>query len=160
MWKRLLAGPDHPLGNRPFDRDRDVFNASARLSMILGTGVTERVLSTVPAAFHAAVDDVLLTGLALAVTRWRGDGSALLVDVEGHGRDEGLMPGADLTTTVGWFTSVHPVRLDVGGVDVGDALRAGTGAGQAVKAVKEQLRAVPGRDGLRTAQVPQPRHLG
>ncbi|MFD5430043.1 amino acid adenylation domain-containing protein, partial [Streptomyces sp. NPDC127084] len=144
VWKHLLAGSDQPLGKRPFDRDRDVFGASARLSVTVGTGVTERVLSTVPAAFHAAVDDVLLTGLALAVTRWRGDGSALLVDVEGHGRDEELMPGADLTTTVGWFTSVHPVRLDLSGVDAGDAMRSGKGAGQAVKTVKEQLRAVPG----------------
>ncbi|MFE7404308.1 AMP-binding protein, partial [Streptomyces sp. NPDC057557] len=144
VWKQLLAGPDQPLGKRPFDRDRDVFGASARLSLTLGTDVTERILSTVPAAFHAAVDDVLLTGLALAVTRWRGNGSALLVDVEGHGRDEELMPGADLTTTVGWFTSVHPVRLDLSAVDAGDAMRAGTGAGQAVKTVKEQLRAVPG----------------
>ncbi|MFF2014300.1 amino acid adenylation domain-containing protein, partial [Streptomyces sp. NPDC058195] len=144
VWKQLLTGPDQPLGKRPFDRDRDVFGASARLSLTLGTDVTERVLSTVPAAFHAAVDDVLLTGLALAVTRWRGSGTALLVDVEGHGRDEELMPGADLTTTVGWFTSVHPVRLDLGGVDTGDAMKAGTGAGQAVKTVKEQLRAVPG----------------
>ncbi|QZZ33062.1 amino acid adenylation domain-containing protein [Streptomyces sp. ST1015] len=143
-WKHLLAGPDQPLGNRPFDRDRDVLGASARLSVTLPTDVTERVLSTVPAAFHAAVDDVLLTGLALAVTHWRGDGPALLVDVEGHGRDETLLPGADLTTTVGWFTSVHPVRLDLAGVDAGDALRAGPGAGQAVKTVKEQLRAVPG----------------
>ncbi|WP_416969940.1 non-ribosomal peptide synthase/polyketide synthase [Streptomyces sp. 4F14] len=144
VWKHLLAGPDQPLGGRPFDRDRDVLGASARLSVTLGTDVTERVLSTVPAAFHAAVDDVLLTGLALAVTRWRGDGPALLVDVEGHGRDETLLPGADLTTTVGWFTSVHPVRLDLAGVDTADALRAGAAAGQAVKTVKEQLRAVPG----------------
>ncbi|WP_338714886.1 amino acid adenylation domain-containing protein [Streptomyces acidiscabies] len=144
VWKHLLAGPDQPLGKRPFDRDRDVLGASARLSVTLATDVTERILTTVPAAFHAAVDDVLLTGLALAVTRWRGDGPALLVDVEGHGRDETLLPGADLTTTVGWFTSVHPVRLDLTGVDTGDALRAGPGAGQAVKTVKEQLRAVPG----------------
>ncbi|MFD7507645.1 amino acid adenylation domain-containing protein, partial [Streptomyces sp. NPDC059850] len=144
VWKRLLAGPDQPLGTRPFDATRDVAGASARLSLTLPADVTERVLTTVPAAFHAGADDVLLTGLALAVTRWRGEGTALLVDVESHGRDEELMPGADLTTTVGWFTSVHPARLDVGGVDVDDALSGGVGAGQAVKTVKEQLRAVPG----------------
>ena len=43
------------------------------------------------------------------------------------------MPGTDLSRTAGWFTSIHPVRLDAGNA---------TG-GAAIKAVKEQLRAVP-----------------
>lgn len=97
-----------------------------------------------PAAFHSGVDDVLLTALALAVAQWRGTASGLLVDVESHGRHEELVPGADLTTTVGWFTDIHPVRLDLAGVDIGGALAAGPAAGQALKTVKEQLRAVPG----------------
>src|SRR5262249_5821333 len=46
--------------------------------------------------------------------------------------------------TVGWFTSLYPVRLDVGGVDVEEALAGGAGLGRALKLIKEQLRAVPG----------------
>ncbi len=103
----------------------------------------EGALTTVPAAFRAGVNDVLLTALALAVVRWRGAGSGLVLDLEGHGREEQVVAGADLSRTVGWFTSLFPVRLDLEGVDVEDAFRGGAAAGVALKRVKEQLRAIP-----------------
>ena len=71
------------------------------------------------AAFRAGVEDVLLTGLGLAVREWlsrRGETltDALLVDLEGHGRYEDVLaPRLDLSRTVGWFTTMYPVRLDV-----------------------------------------------
>ncbi|HEY8546782.1 MAG TPA: condensation domain-containing protein, partial [Acidimicrobiales bacterium] len=90
---------------------------------VVDPATTEAVLTTVPAAVHGRVDDVLLTALALAV----GPGAPLLVELEGHGRDADL----DLGRTVGWLTTVRPVRLDPGD---GSPLAA-------LKAVKEQLRA-------------------
>jgi hypothetical protein len=66
------------------------------------------------------------------------------VDVESHGRHGGDL---DLSRTVGWFTSVHPVRLDLGALSLDEVAVGGDAAGAAVKTVKEQLRAVPG-DGL------------
>src|SRR5262249_21775994 len=54
---------------------------------------------------------------------------------EGHGREE-IGPAIDVSRTVGWFTSLFPVRLTV----PTDADEAST-----LKAVKEQLRAVPQR---------------
>ena len=59
-------------------------------------------------------------------------------------------PGLDLSRTVGWFTSLYPVRLDPGALDSGaldldDALGGGEAIGQALKAIKEQLRALPDR---------------
>jgi non-ribosomal peptide synthase protein (TIGR01720 family) len=48
---------------------------------------------------------VLLAGLAAAL------GGNVLVDVESHGRTGGA---GDLSRTVGWFTTVHPVRLAAG----------------------------------------------
>ncbi len=83
----------------------------------------------------------------MAVTRWRsarGDEvSATLVDLEGHGREEQVVPGADLSRTVGWFTTIFPVRLDLSAIDLDDAFAGGPAAGAAVKAVKEQLLAIP-----------------
>ena len=70
-------------------------------------------------------------------------GASTLVRMEGHGREEHLVPGADLSRTLGWFTSLYPVRLDLAGLDLADAFAGGPAAGRAVKAVKEQLRAVP-----------------
>src|SRR5262249_62196628 len=75
--------------------------------------------------------------------RGRGAGAGVVVDAEGHGREE-VWSDIDLSRTVGWFTSLYPVRLDVGGGDVEEALAGGAGLGRALKLIKEQLRAVPG----------------
>jgi non-ribosomal peptide synthase protein (TIGR01720 family) len=98
----------------------------------------------VPAVFHGGINDVLLAALAVAVRGWRAgdDGTAVLVDVEGHGREE-IFAGVDVSRTVGWFTTVHPVRLDAGGFDPAEFFTGGPAVGQVVKRVKEQLRAVP-----------------
>jgi non-ribosomal peptide synthase protein (TIGR01720 family) len=91
---------------------------------------------------------VLLSAFAVAAAAWReqrGDlaGRSLLVGLEGHGREEGLAEGVDLSATVGWFTTFHPVALDPGPLDLDEALSGGTAAGTALKRIKEQLRAVP-----------------
>ena len=67
----------------------------------------------------------------------------MLIDLESHGREE-LFEGLDLTRTVGWFTSLFPVWLDAGGLDLEEALRGGAALGEALKRIKEQLRRVPG----------------
>ena len=59
----------------------------------------------------------------------------MLVDLEGHGR-EALFDDVDVSRTVGWFTSLFPVGLEVA---------EGAHPGEALKAVKEQLRRVPQR---------------
>ncbi|MEV4257872.1 amino acid adenylation domain-containing protein, partial [Spirillospora sp. NPDC049652] len=68
----------------------------------------------------------------------------VLVDVEGHGR---TADGLDLSRTLGWFTAVHPVRLDPGSAAPAGVRSGGAAAGRLLKQVKEQRRAVPG-DGL------------
>ncbi|MEV4247548.1 condensation domain-containing protein, partial [Streptosporangium canum] len=117
----------------------DTFGTQGHLTLELPPEVTEPLLTRLPAAFHARVGDVLLAGLALAVSRWTGQDSVLL-DLEGHGREE-IFPGVDLSRTVGWFTTMYPVRLNPGQADWAD-LRGPT-AGRAIKRVKEQLRAIP-----------------
>jgi amino acid adenylation domain-containing protein/non-ribosomal peptide synthase protein (TIGR01720 family) len=142
-WQRMLTRPDQPLAERPLDPRRDTVAAGIhRVSLAVPEAVTAALLTRVPAAFHAGVDDVLLAGLAAAVAEWRGLAGGLLVDVEGHGRAP-LSPGMDLSRTVGWFTNVYPVRLDVP-LDWGEI---DEGADRLIKRIKEQLRAVPG-DGL------------
>src|SRR5882724_8964136 len=58
------------------------------------------------------IQEVLLAAVARAFAAWTG-APALLLDVEGHGREE-IFPGVDLSRTVGWFTNVYPVVLDLG----------------------------------------------
>ena len=149
VWRDMLAGPDPALGGRRLDPETDHPGTRRSLVAQVPAQVTGGLLAEVPAAFHAGVNDALLAGLAVAVGWWRrrhgwSDGSAVLVDVEGHGRDEYMLPGADLSRTVGWFTSIYPVRLDPGAVDWGQVCAGRADAGLAVKRVKEQLRAIPG----------------
>ncbi|MFJ8477263.1 non-ribosomal peptide synthase/polyketide synthase [Kitasatospora sp. NPDC094011] len=101
---------------------------------------TERLLRQVPAVYRTRIDDVLLTALGRALADWTGR-RTVAVGLEGHGREEGLFDGVDLSRTVGWFTSLYPVALEV--PDVPDAPDGDWGA--ALKSVKEQLRAVPDR---------------
>ncbi|MGE6735174.1 amino acid adenylation domain-containing protein, partial [Streptomyces sp. NPDC059900] len=147
FWQDILATDEPTIGHRPLDPARDTYATRREVTVTLSAADTEALLTDVPQAFHAGVDDVLLTALALAVTRRRGraayDGG-VLVDLEGHGRHD-LGGDLDLTRTVGWFTSLQPVRLDPAVTDWTQVLGAGPALGQALKAVKEQLRAIPDR---------------
>ncbi|QKV94272.1 amino acid adenylation domain-containing protein [Streptomyces sp. NA02950] len=147
LWRSVLATDDPALADRPLDPARDVVGSARSFTVTLPGEVAEPLLGRVPAAFNAGVDDVLLTGLALAVARrrrerGRGEGSALLVGLEGHGREE-IADGVDLSRTVGWFTSLYPVAVDPGPVSEEELRTGGPALGTALKAVKEQLRALP-----------------
>lgn len=146
-WRSTLATADPPLGARRIDPAADLQKTVATVEVSLPAAVTRAVLTTVPAAFHGNVDDTLIAGLAMALTRWwrrRGASvSAALLTLESHGRRDTVLPGADLARTVGWFTTTYPVRIDLSGRDVDDAFAAGPAAGAVVKSVKEQLRQVP-----------------
>ncbi|MCA1682093.1 MAG: condensation domain-containing protein, partial [Actinobacteria bacterium] len=147
LWTQILSAPDPLLSDRCLDPARDVAGAAQSLTLTLPPKVSGPLLGSVPAAFHGGVNDVLLTALALAVTQWRrrrgrGEHSAVLVEVEGHGREE-IIEGIDLSRTVGWFTSVFPVCLDPGPLSWEEVRAGGPVLGAAIKRVKEQLRALP-----------------
>jgi non-ribosomal peptide synthase protein (TIGR01720 family) len=105
-----------------------------RVRVSLGEEQTRALVQEVPGVYGMEVREVLLAGLAQAVGEWSGS-ERVVVEMEGHGRED-VLDGVDVTRTVGWFTSVYPVRLEVGH---------GKGAGEVLKAVKEQVRGVPGR---------------
>ncbi|KWC52008.1 non-ribosomal peptide synthetase [Burkholderia ubonensis] len=95
---------------------------------------TQALLQDVPRAFNTQINEVLLTALLLAFGDWTGNAS-LAVDLEGHGRED-IFDGVDTSRTIGWFTSHYPVFLNAGDAAV---------AADALRNVKEQLRAVPMR---------------
>jgi len=95
---------------------------------------TRALLQEVPRVYRTQINDALLTALGRALSRWVGR-RRVTVELEGHGREELGLDGLDVTRAVGWFTSLYPVMLE-----------AEWGAcGEALKTVKEQLRAVPGK---------------
>ncbi|MGW8535176.1 amino acid adenylation domain-containing protein [Rhodococcus qingshengii] len=147
IWKTILDGDDPLIGSRPLDPTIDVDDTVDTVTVDISPSATRNLLTTVPAAFHAGVNDGLVTAVALASIEWRRrrgmDIAAALITLEGHGREEGAVHGADLARTVGWFTTLYPVRVELGAIDVDDALAGGADAGRALKAVKEYVRAIP-----------------
>ncbi|MFH9352447.1 amino acid adenylation domain-containing protein [Kitasatospora sp. NPDC017646] len=147
LWQAAMSTPDPLLGARPLDPAQDTYATEGTLRLVLPAGTTRALLTRVTAAYHAQVNDVLLTALALALGHWRGDApavpdGAVLLGLEGHGREE-IVDGVDLHRTAGWFTSLYPVRLAPGELSWSDVTAAGPELGRALGRVKEQLRAVP-----------------
>ena len=144
------AGP-RPRARGPLDPAVDTAATVRSHTVSLPAEVSTALLSTVPAAMHGGVNDVLLTALSGA-GRWRADRgaatarAAVLQPGGPRPRGELLAGELDLSRTVGWFTAIYPVRLDPGPLRWDDVLAAGPRCG-AAKSVKEQLRAVPA-DGL------------
>ncbi|MFE4369085.1 amino acid adenylation domain-containing protein [Streptomyces sp. NPDC056835] len=144
LWKEALSG-----GDALTDALEGVGGAKRRFSATLPPERTRPLLTEVGAAFRCGVEPVLLTGLALAMEEWRrrrgrspgGDSRGVVVELESHGRPE--LPDMDLSRTVGWFTSMFPVRLENTGCVWTDVWTAGPALGRALKRVKERLRAVP-----------------
>jgi non-ribosomal peptide synthase protein (TIGR01720 family) len=109
--------------------------ASARtVSIALGAEETRALLEVVPASYHTQINEVLLAAFTKAITRWTGARS-LLFDMEGHGREE-LFAYVDLSRTVGWFTSLFPVYLE---------LKSALNPGDVLVSIKEQVRGMPNR---------------
>ncbi|WP_311766151.1 condensation domain-containing protein, partial [Streptomyces telluris] len=91
----------------------DTEDTRRRHSVTLPGALTARLVSDATAAFDCSVHELLLTAFALAAADWRKGPDALLVDLEGHGREE-FAANLDLSRTVGWFTTLCPVVLDPG----------------------------------------------
>ncbi|MDY7093719.1 MAG: non-ribosomal peptide synthase/polyketide synthase, partial [Acidobacteriota bacterium] len=99
---------------------------------------TKNLLEQAIVPYRTSVVELLLTALAEAFCGWTGS-HRLLVDFEGHGRED-LFEDVNLGRTVGWFSTLYPVLLQVPVAEGSE----GEQPGEALKAVKEQLRAVPG----------------
>jgi non-ribosomal peptide synthase protein (TIGR01720 family) len=107
--------------------------SSARtITVSLTEDETRAILQEIPAALRVQTNESLLTALVESLSEWLG-GRCLRLDLEGHGREE-ILDGMDVSRTVGWFTSIFPVTLD---------LRGARTRTDALLAVKEQLRLVP-----------------
>jgi non-ribosomal peptide synthase protein (TIGR01720 family) len=118
---------DHPGGD-----DTDRFGET--VAGALTEEQTRTLFQEALPAYHAHAGDLLMAALARVLAGWTGE-ERVLVELEGHGRED-LFPGLDVSRTVGWFTTLAPVLLDLRGLE-GDA--------EVIKGVKEQLRALPGR---------------
>ena len=112
----------------------NTIGSAGYVSRELSVEETTALLGSVNQAYNTQINDILLSGLVLSLAQCSGN-STLLIDLEGHGREE-LFADVDLSRTVGWFTTIFPVLLQL------DSLNQ---PAEVIKSIKEQLRAIPNR---------------
>ncbi len=114
--------------------ERDTFEHSATLCIRISPDVTAKLLRNANKAYNTEINDILLTALIAAVRDITGE-NKLKVMMEGHGRED-ILDGVDITRTIGWFTTVYPVFIDLGEEKE---------ISQNIKMVKETLRKIPNK---------------
>ncbi|BDB91598.1 hypothetical protein BSG8_03500 [Bacillus subtilis subsp. natto] len=95
---------------------------------------TEQLTTKVHEAYHTEMNDILLTAFGLAMKEWTGQ-DRVNVHLEGHGREE-IIEDLTISRTVGWFTSMYPMVLDMKHAD---------DLGYQLKQMKEDIRHVPNK---------------
>jgi non-ribosomal peptide synthase protein (TIGR01720 family) len=133
FWLEMLGPvPDSiPVDHAEGRNDR---KAAKRFSLSLDQDETRALLQDAPKKYRAQINDLLLAALVEAFHRSAGL-SSVAVNLEGHGRED-LFDDLDLTRSVGWFTTIFPVRFPK---TKGESVTA------TLKRVKEVLRSLPNR---------------
>jgi microcystin synthetase protein McyA len=127
-WSEVNSLPvDDPTG-----KQNNSVASAANVFVTLSQEQTCALLQQVPSAYNTQINEVLLTALVQTLAEWTGN-STVLIDLEGHGRED-IFADVDVSRTVGWFTSIFPVILQ---------LQNQNHLGEALKSIKEQLRAIP-----------------
>ncbi|ALN64398.1 non-ribosomal peptide synthase TIGR01720 domain protein [Lysobacter antibioticus] len=147
FWRSMLEGIDPPLATRTLDPQSDAGAVRHSLGLRLQPEVTRVLLTRATERINGRINDVLLCAFALAVAEWRQrclgiDLDTVRFELEGHGR-EAIVDGADLSRTVGWFTSQFPLQLSLAEIERDAALSGGPELERALKSIKEQLRRLP-----------------
>lgn len=143
-WNEVVRPGTATIGRRELDPARDHEDRAAHLVLTLPTATTGPLLTKTAERLGADANEILLTGLALALAHWLERPGDVLVNLEGHGREE-IAEEADLSRTVGWFTTLFPTRFELAGLAAPGAEADGTTVGLALRRVKEQLRRIPGK---------------
>ncbi|MGP4045444.1 amino acid adenylation domain-containing protein [Streptomyces sp. 2A115] len=145
-WTEQLDSDAQLVPDAVLDPATHTVAALRHLRQEVPAGTSAALLATLPSAFHATTEDALLSALALAGSAHRGEAetgrTAVLVELDGYGRER-LVEGLDLGRTVGRCTSGFPVRADAAVTYVEDLAPGDADLDDAIKRVKEQLRALP-----------------
>lgn len=95
---------------------------------------TKDLLTKVHYPFGTAINDILITALGLSIKYIFGTDN-LLIAVEGHGRED-IRKNLDTVRTVGWFTTVYPIIIQL--THVGDL-------SYVIRNTKETIHRVPNK---------------
>lgn len=132
-WKEIAESGYETLSADNIDGSNKMKDAVSA-SFVLDKELTATLLTGCYRAYQTDTNDILLTGLGLALKDVFGL-KKVLINLEGHGRED-IGSDVDISRTVGWFTTMYPVLIDL---EEKDDLISG------LIAVKENLRRVPNK---------------
>ncbi len=139
-WRRTLGTV--PEGAATDGRD---LRARSRVSLTI-TAEGAAAVAAAAEAYHAGVDDIVLTALALALHTSAGEAVTRAIgSVVRLPADPRAATQADAENMVGGFVTEYPLPLRLSRIDLDDALIGGPAAGTAIAQIKELRRSVPSR---------------
>ncbi|MGO7172154.1 condensation domain-containing protein, partial [Rhizobium leguminosarum] len=147
FWKDMLNRPAISLNVQKNSANKSMLADAREATFTLGTEPTARLLSDLRESSGIRIIDTILTTLMISLIGWRREqapieSQAIIISLEGHGR-ENIFDDVDLSRTVGWFTSLYPVRIDLEAIELDNALAGKEMLDLAIGVVSEQLKAIP-----------------
>ncbi|MDQ0168365.1 amino acid adenylation domain-containing protein/non-ribosomal peptide synthase protein (TIGR01720 family) [Bacillus horti] len=134
-WKRLHEhAPPRKKWEIESGRDSYLYQDSVDIKVTLTKEETAQLLRYGHRTYGLEMNEILLAALGLAVRGWDGS-NKVLIHLEGHGREE-MVDHIRLDQTIGWFTSMFPVLVDLNDCSTLE---------DALIAVKEDMRRIPNR---------------
>ncbi|QKJ38992.1 amino acid adenylation domain-containing protein [Bacillus altitudinis] len=109
-WKKVLGHLTAPLQKDHVTEDQRMLHTKT-IRFTLSEEETRSLLTEVHEAYHTEINDILLTALGLTLKEWTGE-DRHFIHLEGHGRED-ILPAVNVSRTIGWFTSMYPVLLDL-----------------------------------------------
>lgn len=130
-WNDVVSNVVKPLP-KEHQAPTNLVEDADKVSILLSQEDTGKLLYQANQAYNTEINDLLLVAFGLAVKEMSRQ-DLVLIDLEGHGR-EPINELIDVSRTIGWFTSVYPVVLNMEKSDDLSLL---------IKSTKETLRKIP-----------------
>ncbi|CDL82557.1 Gramicidin S synthetase 2 (fragment) [Xenorhabdus szentirmaii DSM 16338] len=134
-WKQVVAG----------NNMTPTLNENIQHRLSISAEMTDILLHEANSGYHTEINDLLLSALTIALQETFSHAVNYIL-LEGHGR-EPIDNALDLSETVGWFTIMYPVRLEMQ-----------ADMEKTIIHTKEMLRAIPNK-GIGYSALHQARYL-
>lgn len=132
-WKNIANTEKYQIAKGSSNTQYEIRN-SATVSFSLNESETQTLLTEVHRYLNVEINDILIGALAISISNTFGHKQVMLA-LEGHGRED-IIPGIDISRTIGWFTSIYPVLISCNNKDdVANLLRE----------VKQTLKKIPNK---------------
>ncbi|MFZ1289614.1 MAG: amino acid adenylation domain-containing protein [Melioribacteraceae bacterium] len=115
-WKKLL---EFDVANKfpvDFEKGENTYGSTVDLTLSMTIQDTLKLSKEIPNVYQVSLNEILLYALVKTISAW-SNSKQILVELEGHGRED-VIDGVDLSRTIGWFTSIFPVVLEIKNKDL------------------------------------------